>query len=131
MNKIFFIDDDPVMLMLGQTIIKRTSYAKEVVTAQNGQEAIEYYAHLSNASKEEKSNYPELIFLDLNMSIMNGWEFLDEFVESYYSVFPKTKVVILTSSINPKDEEKSHEYSVVTDFCTKPLTSKMLTELSL
>ena len=55
--------------------------------------------------------------------------FLDEFVKTYYSDFPKTKVAILTSSIDPKDEERATEYTIAIDFLSKPLTAKMLNEL--
>ena len=54
---------------------------------------------------------------------------LDEFVKTYYSDFPKTKVAILTSSIDPKDEERATEYTIAIDFLSKPLTAKMLNEL--
>jgi CheY-like chemotaxis protein len=130
MNKIFFIDDDPVTLMLCSSIIRRNSYAKDVVSAKNGQVAIKYYESLVKSPEEEKVNYPELIFLDLNMPVMNGWEFLDEFVKTYYQIFPKTKVVILTSSIDPADQERACNYPIAIAFRSKPLTIKMLAELN-
>lgn len=129
MKKILCIDDDPVTIMFCTGIIKRNSFAAEVVSALNGQQAIDYYASLQKASAEEKEHYPELIFLDLNMPIMNGWEFLDEFVKTYYIDFPKTKVAILTSSIDPKDEERATDYTIAIDFLAKPLTAKMLNEI--
>jgi CheY-like chemotaxis protein len=110
-------------------IIKKNSFATEIASAMNGQQGIDYYKTLLNSPEADKSNYPNLIFLDLNMPIMNGWEFLDEFVKTYYVQFPKTKVVILTSSIDPKDEERASEYSIAIDFLSKPLTGTMLNDL--
>jgi CheY-like chemotaxis protein len=129
MKKILCIDDDPVTIMFCTGIIKRNSFAAEVVSALSSKKAIEYYASLQKSSIEDKEDYPELIFLDLNMPIMNGWEFLDEFVKTYFSDFPKTKVAILTSSIDPKDEERAADYSIAISFLSKPLTAKMLNEL--
>jgi CheY-like chemotaxis protein len=129
MNTILCIDDDPITLMFCSTIIKKNSFALNVVSAMNGQQAINYYADLVKKTEEEKKHYPELVFLDLNMPVMNGWEFLDEFVKTYYTYFPKTKVVILTSSIDPKDEERATNYSIAIDFLSKPLTNRMLVDL--
>lgn len=130
MNKVFFIDDDSTTRMICTSIIKKNSFAKEVVTAKNGQYGIDYYDSLLKSSEEEKNNYPELIFLDLNMPVMNGWEFLDEFMKNYLQDFPKTKVLILTSSVDPADQKRSTNYSIVIGFQSKPLTKKMLLDLS-
>ncbi len=129
MKKILCIDDDPVTLMYCMGIIRKNSSATEIASARNGQQGIDYYKTLLNSPEADKSNYPDLIFLDLNMPIMNGWEFLDEFVKSYYAKFPKTRVVILTSSIDPKDEERASEYSIAIGFLSKPLTGTMLDDL--
>lgn len=129
MNKILCVDDDPVTLMFCKSIIKKNYFAIEIDTAMDGQEAIDYYKSLSKSLNAENTSYPDLIFLDLNMPIMNGWEFLDEFVKSYHFIFPKTKVVILTSSIDPKDEEKANIYSIAIAFFSKPLTNEMIQEL--
>jgi CheY-like chemotaxis protein len=127
LDSVLCIDDDTITLMLCKMVITKTSFSKEIVTARNGEEAINYFDNLKvdfNANKLIK--LPQLIFLDLNMPVMGGWEFLDCFSSSNYSDFNSIKVIILSSTIDPADLEKSKKYSMVIDFLSKPITKEML-----
>jgi CheY-like chemotaxis protein len=123
-NSIFCIDDDPISLMISKKIIAKTTFAKEVITAVNGQEALRMYDKL-NISADFNSK-PDLIFLDLNMPVMGGWEFLEHFVRSEYAMFNNIKVIILSSTVDPQDLAKAKTYSIVADFLAKPITVEML-----
>ena len=128
---ILCVDDDPITLMLCKMVVTRSLFAKEIVTAQNGEEALNYFdeLRLNNLGSEIRS-YPRLILLDLNMPIMGGWEFLDLFSKpEYVSNFKQTKVIVLSSTIDPSDIEKSKKYPMVFDFISKPITKDMLEEL--
>lgn len=127
MNKVLCIDDDVITLMLCTTTIKKSGFASEIITLLNGQEGIDFYNELTAAGKErDNDHYPDIIFLDINMPILNGWEFLDSFMEDYYPKIKKTKVVILSSTVDQRDKEKAKEYPIVIDFFTKPITQDML-----
>lgn len=130
---ILCVDDDPITLMLSKMVISRSIFAKEIVTAQNGEEALNYFDELRlNNLGTEINSYPRLIFLDLNMPIMGGWEFLDLFSKTeYVSNFEKTKVIVLSSTIDPSDIEKSKKYPMVFDFVSKPITKELLEELKI
>lgn len=128
LDQILCVDDDPITLMLCKKVITKASFSNEIITSQNGEEALDYFNKLKqiNADTESKSNHPQLIFLDLNMPVMGGWEFLDIFSTSEYSEFNSIKVVVLSSTIDPEDLEKAKSYSMVIDFLSKPITTSML-----
>lgn len=125
-KRLLCIDDDKTTLMLIKMVIEKASFAKEVVTAMNGKEALEFYHNLLKEPADKKADYPRLIFLDLNMPIMGGWEFLDEFVSNLLPQFPDTKVVILSSSANPVDKEKAKQYNSIIGYISKPITADLL-----
>ncbi|GAB3170503.1 hypothetical protein GCM10027291_22230 [Telluribacter humicola] len=84
----------------------------------NGQEGVDYFEQLAN---NEDSVVPDLIFLDINMPIMNGWDFLDEYSARFEYLFPDTKICMLTSSVDPMDKLQAFYYSSVITFISKPL----------
>jgi CheY-like chemotaxis protein len=124
LDLIMCVDDDPITLMLFKKVVQKASFAKEITNAMNGEEAIRY---INSITAEETK--PQLIFLDLNMPIMGGWEFLDLFNNSNYYHLNNTKVIILTSTIDPEDIRKSKSYSNVIEFLSKPITVEKLNYL--
>ena len=127
LDTILCIDDDPITLMLCKMVITKASFSSEIATAKNGEEAIRYFNTLKEAnSNSDIKKQPQLIFLDLNMPVMGGWEFLDSFSTSDYSDYNSTKVIILSSTIDPEDLEKSKKYPMVIDFLSKPISKEML-----
>lgn len=127
---ILCVDDDPITLMLCKKVISKLSFAQEIITAQNGEEALAYFNTLKYNKTDGLSKSPQLIFLDLNMPVMGGWEFLDLFNSDEFSEFKSTKVIILSSTIDPQDLEKAKTYPVVIDFLSKPISHSMLEYLT-
>jgi len=127
LDLIMCIDDDPITLMLLKKVISKALFSKEIITAQNGEEALDFFKSLKNTpAKDIITSQPQLIFLDLNMPVMGGWEFLDRFNTPEYSSFNSTKVIVLSSTIDPEDINKSKTYPIVIDFLPKPITTSML-----
>lgn len=125
LHKILCIDDDAITLMLCKKVIAKSSFSHEIITAQNGEEALQYFTAIK-ASKNAANTKPQLIFLDLNMPVMGGWEFLDYFNSPTFEEFKTIKVVVLSSTIDPEDLEKSKQYPMVIDFLSKPISHSML-----
>jgi len=129
LDKIFCVDDDPITLMLCKKVIERVEFAKEIITAQNGEEAIQYFHDLAENAKDNVP-YPKLTFLDLNMPVMNGWEFLEVYLQKgYQNLFPDAKFIVLSSTIDPDDVNQAKKYPIVVDFLSKPITKEMLEDL--
>ena len=127
LEKILCVDDDPITLMLCRKVIVKAEFAKETDAAQNGEEALTYF---DNLLSDENHDIPKLILLDLNMPVMGGWEFLDNFSNGVYrSAFNDVKVIVLSSTIDPDDVEKAKKYAMVIDFVSKPITIEMLTDI--
>lgn len=130
LDKILCIDDDPITLMLCKKVVERVQFAKEIIIANNGEEAINYF---DNLFEERKSNdaiiYPKLVLLDLNMPVMDGWEFLETYISrDYHTIFDSTRFIVLSSSIDPYDINRSKTYPIV-GFLSKPVTKAMLENL--
>jgi hypothetical protein len=130
LDKILCIDDDPITLMLCRKVAERVEFAKEIITAKNGEEAILYFDTLSESKKSNDAIiYPKLVFLDLNMPVMDGWEFLESFtIKDYQNVFNLTRFIVVSSSIDPYDINRSKTYPVI-GFLSKPITKEMLENL--
>ncbi|NBU81089.1 MAG: response regulator [Flavobacteriaceae bacterium] len=132
LDKILCVDDDPITLMLCRKVVERIGFAKEIITAKHGLEAIEYFDNLFEESKVNDSViYPKLVLLDLNMPVLDGWEFLETYMRKEYdNLFSSTKFIVLSSSVDPYDINRSQSYPVI-GFLSKPITKEMLENLKL
>jgi CheY-like chemotaxis protein len=127
LNCILVIDDDEPTNYISRMLIEEADCAKHIQIVQSGQAALRYLTRSEEyACKNEQFPCPDLIFLDINMPAMNGWEFLDK----YNQLEPKHKgeiiMVMLTTSLNPDDELRANEMGCVSGFENKPLTSEKL-----
>jgi len=123
---VFLIDDDNIYHFTARKILESTGLAKHIHSFYNGSEAIKYF---KNSNAQDPDTFPDVIFLDINMPIMNGWEFLEEY-HNLYGNFPKPVVVyVVSSSIDSYDMKKSRQYDVVTDYIVKPVTRIKYKEL--
>ena len=125
-QKVLCIDDDPISVMLCRKVISRAQFANQTDSANNGENALRY---LQNIIETPTEIYPEIILLDLNMPIMNGWEFLENYERQFASLFSSTKIIVLSSTIDPEDVQKSEEFSTVLTFISKPITVDSLRKI--
>ena len=124
-NKLtYIIDDDKLTVKLISILVSKNKFCEEIQSFDNAQHAIDKL-------KQNASNngvLPDAILLDLNMPVMDGWQFLDEFV--LLPIKKEISVFIMTSSIDPVDIEMAKKYKIVKDYVEKPITSKKLDLLS-
>lgn len=109
------IDDDPIFIFGLKKVMNSVDFSEEVLVYKNGEDALENLI----AIKDDKGALPEVILLDLNMPIMDGWQFLDEFTQ--VKVDKKITVYIVSSSIDPLDYEKTKKYSHIENYIIKPV----------
>ncbi|MEO8172558.1 MAG: response regulator [Sediminibacterium sp.] len=128
-RKVLCVDDDTISLTISQLLLKRTGFASEVDTVIDGSEALEYFEKLFATDPDPVKNAPELILLDINMPVMNGWEFLQEYNPRYADKLVNTNIIILSSTIDPEDFALAKLYPVVMQFISKPLSIENLEEL--
>ena len=112
MNCILLVDDNADDNFIHERVIKKSDAAKHVIARQTGKEALEY---LKNRD-EHPDLHPDLIFLDINMPGMNGWEFLEAYNKLDKELQSKAIVVMLTTSDDPEDKAKAKTFNMTCDF---------------
>lgn len=123
-NKInlLVIDDDDINIFIIKKIVEKTGYNVNMVSKANGLLAIE---HLKATLNQE--DFPHLILIDINMPVLNGWEFLDAY--QALNISQKVDMYMLSSSVYENDIEKAKTYEKVKGFISKPLSIDRLIEL--
>lgn len=119
------IDDDPIFVFGTKRMMKQINFSEDILVYENGQDAI------LNLKKmvDDGIPLPAVIFLDLNMPIMNGWEFLDDFVKIPNPNREHVVVYIVSSSIDPRDIERVEKYRTVNKYMIKPVTPEDLQKI--
>ena len=118
---ILLVDDDEITNFVNEELIRSQEAAEEVLVATNGRKAID----LIRQQVEEEKAIPNLILLDINMPVMNGFEFLDAYQGLEKDIQQSVIIIMLTSSLNPRDMERLNDGSNA-DFMDKPLTEQKL-----
>ena len=121
------VDDNYDDNFIHDRLIKKNDAADIVITKQSAMEALKYLK--SRKDDSIPPSPPDLIFLDINMPGMNGWEFLQEYKKIDKQFQSRAVVVMLSTSDNPDDKMKAKFSSGVSDFKTKPLTREMLQDV--
>ncbi|TLP75452.1 two-component system response regulator [Maribacter sp. ACAM166] len=118
------IDDDSICVYGTKILLNHNNYfGSNILVYEDGYEAL---VNLSALAKTGKS-LPDIILLDLNMPVMNGWEFLDEFVKLPLTTMPH--IFVVSSCFGLKEIDKGKSYGIVNDFISKPLLESNLTNL--
>lgn len=124
-NTVLLVDDDFATNYLHKMVIEEHGAFKNIAEAYDGQEAIDYL------TTEVDGVYPrpDMIFLDINMPRMDGWEFLDAYAGLPEECKGGAVIAMLTTSLNPDDRERSQKYDCVKCFENKPLDLEKLDRL--
>lgn len=125
MKNIFLIDDDKLFIFLVRKTISLTGIEVNITEFSDGQMAIDHLKE--NAGNPQ--NLPDIMFLDLRMPIMDGWEFLQEYILIEPVLEKKNKLYVFSSSIAPHDIERAKDIGLVNDFIIKPILKEKFQEI--
>jgi len=128
LKSIAIIDDDPITVFGIKRMLSTLNVSENIKSYVNGKEAIDDFKIIMN----HKEEIPEVIFLDINMPIMDGWQFLEEFIT--LPIKHRIRINILTSSIDPADRENWRYYMKKThhiiDYKNKPIQKKEIEQIT-
>lgn len=117
-KQVFIIDDDPISIVILKKNLELVEVNQKITTFSNGKDA------LYHLEKEYQADENYIIFLDINMPEMNGWEFLDK-IKSFVKQ-QNTTIYLLTSSINKLDKEKATQFPIIKEYLSKPICKEIL-----
>ena len=121
LNCVLLIDDNDDDNFYHELVLRETDITKQIHVSETALKALKFL--------ETTSTVPELIFLDINMPRVNGWEFLDRYRELDTEKKAAVVIIMLTTSINPVDKKRADAIPEVNGFESKPLTHEMVTNI--
>ncbi len=119
------IDDDPISILVCETMLKKADFVKTIKTFKNPTEALAFFEEHYTSGK----SIPDFIFLDIQMPELTGWEFLDAYTKLPQVPIKTPNVVMLSAVYDPEDQKKSTENELVLSFLAKPITTEALENL--
>jgi|SRR5690606_5921558 CheY-like chemotaxis protein len=125
---VMLIDDNEIDNLINQKMIEAASIAENIYTHTGAKSAIEFLRNMEKLEVAEQV-LPDVIFLDIDMPLMDGFQFLDEFEKLSLVAKNKCRIVMLTSSINPQDFNRSKKYENVKLYLNKPLSHDSIAKL--
>ena len=117
------IDDDPIFIFGAKRMMELSDFCESFMIFKNGREALNALAPLLISGND----IPEIILLDINMPIMDGWQFLDEFTQ--IETHKLITIYIVSSSIDPADMNRVDKYKSVTNYIIKPISMEVLRQI--
>lgn len=128
-NTVMLIDDSEIDNFINQKMIEGCNFADKIYVHTSSKSALEFLMNLERIENCPADLIPDLIFLDINMPIMDGFQFLDEFQKVSKKLYDKIRIVFLTSSLNPIDQKRAQMAKHILAYINKPLNKDHLDKI--
>jgi len=125
-NNIMLIDDNELDNFINEKILEANLFSKKIYVNTSARSALEFLNNVITMGSDFTNMYPEVIFVDINMPIMDGFQFIEYYKKNLVEKMQNPKIVILTSSVYHEDKQKAGAISDNIVFLNKPLTQSML-----
>lgn len=125
-SNVMLIDDSELDNFINEKTLEANHFAKKIYVHTSAKSALEFLNNLVTMGTEYSDVYPHVIFIDINMPLMDGFQFIDNYKKSSEQHLKSPKLVILTSSVYHEDRQKANSISPDIIFLNKPLTKSML-----
>ena len=129
-KSVMLVDDSEIDNYINEMIIKGSGFAENVFSYSGAMSSLDFFKNIKAINKLSSDLLPTYLFLDIDMPVLDGFQFLDEFVEFAPLLKQEIKIVILTTSANPIDIKRARKYDEVVKFLHKPLTETDLCNLN-
>ena len=123
---VMLVDDNEIDNFINIKMIEAINFAEKIWVHTSGKSGLEFLRNLERAGKAADLLFPTFIFLDINMPMMDGFQFLEEFKKFKYPINNTGRIRMLSTSLNPSDKVRSMKHEYVADFIVKPLTTESL-----
>jgi len=119
------VDDDKIFQLIATRSIKATHFAGKILQFNNGSEALHYLEEHAS----EDGEIPDVLFLDINMPLVDGWMFMEDFIDLKQRINKPIRIYMVSSSIDPKDIERAKAINEIKAYVTKPISQEKFAEL--
>ena len=126
MSKLILIDDEAIFHKIVQMTLKHSDLSNQATYCYDGEVVLDYLEE----KKSESTSLPDYIFIDLYMPRFSGWDFLNRFQKIYHSLKKNIIIYIVSSSIDPRDIDRSKTYPFVTNFISKPVMKEVFEDIA-
>lgn len=127
---IMLVDDSEIDNFINEKMIEGCAFAERIYVHTSSRSALEFLRNLQKTADIADKLVPKIIFLDINMPMLDGFQFIEEFETLKPEFIKDTKIVMLTTSINPSDIERAKSSKRIIRYVNKPLTQEVLAELA-
>jgi CheY-like chemotaxis protein len=121
------IDDDDVYQFTVKKMVQKAGVANKIISFRDGEKAILFFEEI--IQKSNKDEFPDVILLDINMPIMDGWEFIENYLLLKPKIGKKILIYMVSSSVHEADVVKANSISEISDYIVKPITRENMFEI--